>query len=48
MDKLTHDELKQNLPKAMQDALNGPVFVTDSGETTHVLMSYSQYQKITS
>lgn len=48
MAKLTHDELNQNPPKAMQDALNGPVFVTDSGETTHVLMSYSQYLQITS
>ncbi|SCZ72805.1 type II toxin-antitoxin system prevent-host-death family antitoxin [Epibacterium ulvae] len=48
MAKFTHDELKQNLLKAMQDAVSGPVFVTESGEPTHVLMSYSQYQQITS
>ncbi len=47
MAKFTQDELNQNLPKAMQDALKGPVFVTDSGETTHVLMNYSHYRQFT-
>lgn len=48
MAKRTHEEFNQNLPNAMQDALNGPVFITDSVEPTHVLMSYSQYQEFIS
>ena len=40
-------EFNQDVGKAKRDALKGPVFITDRGRTAHVLLSISDYQKIT-
>lgn len=37
----------QDLGSAKRAARNGPVFITDRGETAHVLMSIHEYQRIT-
>ncbi len=39
-------EFNQDVSKAKRDALKGPVFITDRGHTTHVLLSIEDYQKI--
>lgn len=40
-------EFNQDVGKAKRDTLKGPVFITDRGRTAHVLLSISDYQKIT-
>lgn len=30
-----------------KEALNGPVYITDRGKPSHVLLSYSEYQAMT-
>ena len=40
-------EFNQDVGKAKRDALKGPVFITDRGQTAHVLLSIGDYQKIT-
>jgi PHD/YefM family antitoxin component YafN of YafNO toxin-antitoxin module len=40
-------ELNQDVSRAKRAALSGPVFITDRGETAHVLLSIEEYQKIT-
>lgn len=47
MAHFTSKEFNQNLSKAKKAALDGPVFVTDRGKPSHVLLSYREYQKIT-
>ena len=39
-------EFNQDVSKAKRDTLKGPVFITDRGRATHVLLSISDYQKI--
>lgn len=48
MKQLTSREFNQNVSKAKRDALSGPVFVTDRGEPSHVLLSYDDYKRMTS
>ena len=48
MKHLTSREFNQNVSKAKRDALSGPVFVTDRGQPSHVLLSYDDYRQITS
>ena len=40
-------EFNQDVSKAKRDTLKGPVFITDRGRAAHVLLSISDYQKIT-
>ncbi|WP_299969332.1 type II toxin-antitoxin system Phd/YefM family antitoxin [uncultured Roseobacter sp.] len=48
MKHLTSREFNQNVSKAKRDALSGPVFVTDRGQPSHVLLSYDEYRRLTS
>ncbi|CUI85249.1 type II toxin-antitoxin system Phd/YefM family antitoxin [Cognatishimia activa] len=48
MTHFTSREFNHSISKAKKDALHGPVFVTDRGKPSHVLLSYTQYQQITS
>lgn len=45
---VTSREFNQDVSKAMIDAMKSPVFITDHGQTEHVLLSIKDYQKITS
>jgi prevent-host-death family protein len=40
-------ELNQNVTRAKQAANYGPVFITDRGEPAYVLMSMSDYRRMT-
>ena len=40
-------EFNQDIGKAKRAAANGPVFVTDRGHLSHVLLTIEEYQKIT-
>ena len=44
---VTSREFNQDVSKAKRDALKGPVFITDRGQTAHVLLSIKDYRKIT-
>lgn len=44
---ITSRELNDDLGGAKRAALNGPVLITDRGKPAHVLMSYSEYQRLT-
>ena len=44
---VTSREFNQDVSKAKRDALKGPVFITDRGQTAHVLLSVEYYRKIT-
>jgi len=39
-------EFNQAASRAKQAAKKGPVFITDRGRTTHVLLSFDEYTKI--
>lgn len=43
---LSTQEFSLNLDTALYAADNGPVFVTDCGTPTHVLLSYRHYQDL--
>ena len=43
---LSSRELNQDVTKAKKAAKNGPVFVTDRGKPTHVLLSFMEYQRL--
>ena len=45
---LTSRELNQDLARAKRAAKLGPVVVTDRGKPAHVLLSFSEYQRLTS
>ncbi|KQO16991.1 hypothetical protein [Acidovorax sp. Leaf78] len=45
---LSSQEFNQAASKALLAANNGPVFITDHGLTTHVLMSHGLYQSLSS
>ena len=40
-------EFNQDVSKAKRAALSGPVFITDRGHPSHVLLTIEEYQKIT-
>lgn len=44
---ITSREFNQDVSKAKRASLKGPVFITDRGQTSHVLLSLQEYQKIT-
>lgn len=48
MTHFTSREFNQNPSKAKKDAFRGPVFVTDRGKPSHVLLTYAEYERITS
>lgn len=43
---LTSLELDQDVGRARQAALQGPVFITDRGHPAHVLLSFQEYQRL--
>lgn len=40
-------DFNQDLAKAKRNSLSGPVFITDRGKPSHVLLSFDQYEKLT-
>lgn len=44
---LSSRELNQDVTKAKKAAKDGPVFITDRGKTSHVLLSFEEYQRLT-
>ena len=44
--KFTSREFNQDVSKAKRAALKGPVYITDRGQTAHVLLSIETYQRI--
>ncbi len=44
---LSSREFNQDARRAKKAALNGPVFITDRGKPTHVLLSIGEYLRIT-
>lgn len=43
---LTSREFNQNTGRAKKAAQNGPVFITDRGQPSHVLLSIMEYRKL--
>jgi prevent-host-death family protein len=43
---LTSREFNQDASRAKRAALSGPVFVTDRGRPTHVLLSVAEYDRL--
>jgi prevent-host-death family protein len=44
---LTSRELNQRVSEAKKAAKKGPVFITDRGRPSHVLLSIEEYRKLT-
>lgn len=44
---LSSREFNQDASRAKKAALNSPVFITDRGKPTHVLLSIEEYLRIT-
>lgn len=44
---LSNRELDQDVTRAKKAAKQGPVFITDRGKPTHVLLSIEEYQRLT-
>ena len=44
---LTSLELNQDVSRARNASLQGPVFITDQGSPAHVLLSIQDYQRLT-
>ncbi|TRX00170.1 type II toxin-antitoxin system Phd/YefM family antitoxin [Candidatus Methylobacter oryzae] len=40
-------EFNQDVSRIKRAAVNGPVFITDRGQPSHVLLTIENYQKIT-
>ena len=40
-------EFNQDVSRVKRAAVNGPVFITDRGHLSHVLLTIEEYQKIT-
>ena len=40
-------EFNQDVSKIKRAAVNGPVFITDRGHPSHVLLTIEEYQKLT-
>ncbi|PCJ31666.1 MAG: prevent-host-death protein [Moraxellaceae bacterium] len=47
MSTLSSREFNQDTGRAKREALNGPVYITDRGKPSHVLLSYDEYQAMT-
>jgi prevent-host-death family protein len=45
--KLSSREFNQDTSKAKRAARRGPVFITDRGRPSHVLLTVEEYQKLT-
>ena len=45
--KLSSREFNQDTSRAKRAAKRGPVFITDRGRPSHVLLTVDEYQKIT-
>lgn len=39
-------EFNQNVSKIKKASKHGPVFITDRGKTSHVLLNFEDYQKL--
>ncbi|MQA25548.1 MAG: type II toxin-antitoxin system prevent-host-death family antitoxin [Micromonosporaceae bacterium] len=46
--KLTSREFNQDTGRAKTAARSGPVFITDRGRPAHVLLTFDDYQRLTS
>jgi prevent-host-death family protein len=44
---LTSREFNQDTARAKREAASGPVFVTDRGKPTHVLLTVADYERLT-
>lgn len=44
---LSSRELNQDVTRAKKAAKSGPVFITDRGKPSHVLLSIEEYQRLT-
>lgn len=44
---LSSRQFNQDASKAKKAAKTGPVFITDRGKPAHVLLTFSEYKKIT-
>ena len=44
---MTSREFNQSTGRAKKATANGPVFVTDRGEPTHVLLTIDEYERLT-
>jgi prevent-host-death family protein len=44
---LTAREFNQDTARAKREAASGPVFVTDRGKPTHVLLTVADYERLT-
>lgn len=47
MSTLTSRELNQDIARAKREAADGPVFITDRGKPSHVLLSIEDYRRLT-
>ncbi|WP_250657818.1 type II toxin-antitoxin system Phd/YefM family antitoxin [Alkalimarinus coralli] len=47
MSTLTSREFNQDTGRAKKEALTGPVYITDRGRPSHVLLSYEEYRAMT-
>lgn len=47
MSTITSREFNQETGRAKKEALSGPVFITDRGKPSHVLLSYDEYKAVT-
>ena len=45
--KLSSREFNQDTSKAKRAAKRGPVFITDRGRSSHVLLTVEEYERIT-
>lgn len=45
--KLSSRDFNQNTSRAKRAAKRGPVFITDRGRPSHVLLTVEEYQRIT-
>jgi prevent-host-death family protein len=45
---ISSSDFSQNVADAKRAAADGPVFITERGEPTHVLLSLDDYQKLIS
>ena len=43
---LTSREFNQDTARAKREAASGPVFVTDRGKPTHVLLTVAEYERL--
>jgi len=47
MHTLSSREFNQETSRAKKEALSGPVYITDRGTPSHVLLSYQDYKNLT-